>query len=318
MTLAARMLPLADGSDLGGSLRNPAELLQRARPSPHTGPRTCVSDTESVVRHVGAGPMARSVDDIALFLSVLVGDDPRVPVALTDPGATFYPVTPLDLRGIRVALTTDLGLPVQARDQGLHRRDRRLLESLGATVEAAYPDLSGRDRGLPRAARQRFRERFARCPPRARATERHDPLEPRAGEALTVADLDRAWATRRAIYERTTAFFGRYDFLIGPTTQVLPFDVDAPYPTEIDGVAMKDYLAWMQSCARITVTGCPALSLPAGFSSGGLPIGMQIVAPVRAEARLLAFAKTVEAATGYAQMLRNRSDDCDRRYTARP
>ena len=82
---------------------------------------------------------------------------------------------------------------------------------------------------------------------------------------------------------------------------MLPFDVDTPYPTEIDGVAMKDYLEWMQSCARLTVTGCPALSLPAGFSTGGLPIGMQIVAPVRTEARLLAFAKTVEAATRHAR-----------------
>src|SRR5262249_14470727 len=121
-----------------------------------------------------------------------------------------------------------------------------------------------------------------------------------AGEALTVDELNRAYATRRAIFERTAAFFDRFDVLVGPTTQVLPFDVEQPYPTEIDGVAMRDYLEWMQSCARITVPSCPPLSLPAGFSRSGLPIGMQIVAPVRAEARLLAFAKSVEAATRHA------------------
>ena len=124
-----------------------------------------------------------------------------------------------------------------------------------------------------------------------------------AGEALTVSDLDRAWAARRAVYDRVAAFFTRHDFLIGPTTQVLPFDVEQPYPTEIDGMPMKDYLEWMQSCARLTVASCPALSLPAGFSDDGLPIGMQIVAPVRPEARLLAFAKSVEAATQHAATL---------------
>jgi amidase len=263
------------------------------------------------------GPMARSVDDIALFLSALVGDDPRVPFALTDAASAFYPVTPLDLRGVRVALTTDFGLPVQAPIKACIEAAGRLLQSLGATVEIAYPDLSGATEVFHVLRANGFRERFAALPARSRA-ELKDTIRwnLEAGEALTVADLDRAWATRRGVYERVAAFFARYDFLIGPTTQVLPFDVHQPYPTEIDGVAMNDYLEWMQSCARLTVTGCPSLSLPAGFSAEGLPIGMQIVAPVRAEARLLAFAKTVEAATRHATKLPDllREDG----YTARP
>jgi len=317
VALAARMLPIADGSDLGGSLRNPASFCNvlGLRPTPGRVPAypTLNPWADMAVQ----GPMARSVDDIALFLSILVGDDPRVPLALTDPGARFYPVTPLDLRGVRVALTTDFGLPVQAPIRACMEATGRLLQSLGATVEIAHPDLSGATEAFHALRANGFRERFAALPPESRA-ELKDTIRWNlaAGEALTVADLDRAWATRRTVYDRVAAFFGRYHFLIGPTTQVLPFDVDQPYPTEIDGVPMKDYLEWMQSCARLTVTGCPALSLPAGFSSDGLPIGMQIVAPVRAEARLLAFAKSVEAATHHAAMLPDllRAD----RYTARP
>ena len=301
VALAARMLPLADGSDLGGSLRNPASFCNvlGLRPTPGRVPAHPTMNPWFDMSVLG--PMARSVDDIALFLSVMVGDDPRVPLALTDPGSTFYPVTPLDLRGVRIALTTDFGLPVQAEIKTCIEATGRLLQSLGASVEIACPDLTGAGEVFHVLRANGFRERFAPLPPKARA-ELKDTIRwnLEVGEALTVADLDRAWATRRAVFERVATFFGRYDFLIGPTTQVLPFDVDQPYPTQIDGVAMKDYLEWMQSCARVTVTGCPALSLPAGFSADGLPIGMQIVAPVRAEARLLAFAKTVEAATHYA------------------
>ena len=315
VTLAARMLPLADGSDLGGSLRNPASFCNVIGLRPTPGRVPAYPTLNPWFDMSVLGPMARTVDDIALFFSAMVGDDTRAPVALTDPGSTFYPVTPLDLRGVRVALTTDLGLPVQREIKDCIAATGRLLESLGATVEEAYPDLSGATEVFHVLRANGFRERFASLPPRSRAQLKDTirwNLE--AGEALTLADLDRAWATRRVVYERTAAFFERFDFLVGPTTQALPFDVDTPYPTEIDGVAMKDYLEWMQSCARLTVTGCPALSLPAGFSAGGLPIGMQIVSPVRTEARLLAFAKTVEAATHHASRLPNGSN----LYTAGP
>ncbi len=304
VALAARMLPLADGSDLGGSLRNPASFCNvlGLRPTPGRVPAYPTLNPWSDMSVLG--PMARSVDDIALFLSVMVGDDPRVPIALTDPGSAFYPVTPLDPRGLRIGLTTDFGLPVQAEIKACISAAGELLQSLGATVEIACPDLTGATEVFHVLRANGFRERFAALPSESRA-ELKDTIRWNlaAGEALTVTDLDRAWATRRAVYDRVATFFEHYDFLIGPTTQVLPFDVDQPYPTEIDGVAMNDYLEWMQSCARVTVTGCPALSLPAGFSAAGLPIGMQIVASVRAEARLLAFAKTVEAATRYAEKI---------------
>ena len=317
VALAARMLPLADGSDLGGSLRNPAAFCNvlGLRPTPGRVPAHPTLNPWSDMSVLG--PMARSVDDIALFLSVLVGDDPRVPLALTDPGSRFYPVTPLDLRGARVALTPDLELPVQTTIRSRIEATGVLLQSLGANVEIACPDLSGATEAFHVLRANGFRERFASLPAASRAQLKDTILwNLAAGEALTVSDLDRAWAARRAVYARVAAFFTRYDFLLAPTTQVLPFDVQQPYPTEIDGVPMKDYLGWMQSCARLTVASCPALSLPAGFSDDGLPIGMQIVAPVRQEARLLAFAKSVEAATQHAATLPRllRAD----RYTARP
>lgn len=309
VALAARMLPLADGSDLGGSLRNPASFCNvlGLRPTPGRVPSYPTLNPWADMSVLG--PMARSVDDIALFLSVLVGDDPRVPIAFTDPGSAFYPVTPLDLRGARIALTVDFGLPVARVIKSRIEATGALLQSLGARVELDCPDLSGATEAFHVLRANGFRERFAALPPKSRA-ELKDTIRWNlaAGEALTMADLDRAWAARRAVYDRVAQFFNRYDFLIGPTTQVLPFDVEQPYPTDIDGTPMKDYLEWMQSCARITVTSCPALSLPAGFSPSGssedgLPIGMQIVAPVRAEARLLAFAKSVEAATHHAATL---------------
>ena len=313
--LAARMLPIADGSDLGGSLRNPASFCNvlglRTTPGRVPAYPTLNPWSDMAVQ----GPMARSVDDIALFLSVLVGDDRRVPFAYTDPPSAFYPVTPLELHGLRVALTTDFGLPVDAEIRACIEATGRLLGSLGATVELACPDLAGATEVFHVLRAHGFRARFGALSAADRA-QLKDTIRWNlaAGERLTVDDIDRAYATRRAVYRRMNAFFDRFDFVVGPTTQVLPFDVNQPYPTAINGIEMHDYLEWMQSCARVTVTSCPALSLPAGFSRTGKPIGMQIVAPVRGEAQLLAFAKSVEAATRHAE----RAPDMLGHYTAAP
>jgi len=305
VTLAARMLPLADGSDLGGSLRNPAAFCNvvALRPTPGRVPAYPVRNPWFDMSVLG--PMARSVDDLALFLSVLVGDDPRVPLALTDPDSTFYPVAPFDLKGTRIALTLDFGgLPVQREIRNRVDATGQLLESLGAHVEHACPDLSAAHDIFHVLRANSFRQRHGVWSPQERTRLKDTILwNLAAGEALTVADLDRAWDARRVLVDGVARFFRDYDFIVGPTTQVLPFDVDQPYITEIEGVTMRDYLEWMQSCIRITVTGCPALSLPAGFSADGLPIGMQLVAPFRAEARLLAFARAVETATDYATRL---------------
>ncbi len=305
VALAARMLPLADGSDLGGSIRNPASFCNVVGLRPTPGRVPAYPTRNPWFDMSVQGPLARSVDDVALFFSALVGDDPRVPGALTDPGSTFYPVTALDLRGVRIGLTTDFGgLPVQAEIKPCIEATGRVLESLGAIVENACPDLGDAGEIFHVLRANSYRQRFGSLPAASRA-QLKDTIRSNlaAGEALTMADLDRAWAARRVLYDRVTCFFHDYTLLLGPTTQVLPFDVEQPYVTEIEGVAMPDYLGWMQSCARLTATGCPALSLPAGFSSEGLPIGMQLVARVRTERQLLGYAKTIEAATGYATKL---------------
>jgi amidase len=146
-----------------------------------------------------------------------------------------------------------------------------------------------------------MREKLGTLPPQQRAqlkdTVRWN-LE--AGERLTNADLDRASAARTRIFEGVRLFFTRFDVLLGPTTQVLPFDIDVPWVKEIEGVVLESYIDWMRSCSSITVTGCPAISIPAGFSAKGLPIGMQLVAAAREDAKLLGIARAIEAVTGYA------------------
>jgi amidase len=297
--LGAHLVPIADGSDLGGSMRNPAAFcgVLGLRPTPGRVP---VHPQRNPWFDLSVqGPMARNVDDLALLLSAIAGPNPRVPVALDEPGASFYPVVPLAPRGLRVALSPDLGgLPVEAaiREATLALGIR--LERAGVAVALDCPDFSGAREIFHVLRANSMRARFRDLPPADRA-ELKDTLRwnIEAGERLTTADLDRAATARAALYQRVAAFFARYDFLVCPTTQVLPFPVEIEWVREIEGVPMRDYLDWMQSCAQITVTGCPALSLPNGVAPDGRPIGVQIVAPVRAERRLLSFARLIEGLT---------------------
>jgi amidase len=300
--LAAGMLPIADGSDFGGSLRNPAAFCNVLGLRPTAGRVPDYPSRDPFGTLAVLGPMARNVDDLALLFSVMAGPDPRVPIALTDPGESFREVIPLTLRGLRVGVTLDFGnLSV---DQQIRERVSALastLEGLGATVDDACPDLRGASEAFYVLRAHNFHGGFGALPPAQRPQLKDSIIwNLEAGEALSADDLVRANQQRAVVFESVAEFFTSYDFLIGPTTQVLPFDLNLPWVTEIDGVPQADYLAWMQSCCVITTTGCPALSLPAGFSTDGLPIGAQLVAPIREEARLLSFAKSLEEATSYA------------------
>ena len=300
--LAARMIPIADGSDFGGSLRNPAAFCNVLGLRPTAGRVPAHPSRDPFGTLPVLGPMARSVDDLALLFSVMAGPDPRVPIALTDPGSSFREVAPMGLNGIRVGVTLDFGNLTVDRQIGARVSElASTLEALGATVEDACPDLSGASDAFYTLRAHSFHGSFGALPPAERAQLKDTIIwNLEAGEALTADDLVRANTQRAAVFANVSAFFETYDFLLGPTTQVLPFDINQPWVTNIDGVPQTDYLAWMQSCCVITTTGCPALSLPAGFSREGLPVGAQIVAPIRQEARLLSFAKRLEAATGYA------------------
>ena len=297
--LAAGMVPLADGSDFGGSLRNPASFCGVVGLRPSLGrvpdwPALNQWETIGVT-----GPMARTVDDAALLLSVMAGPDPRVPQALGDPGATFASPGVAELQGLRVAWSVDLGgaFEVDHEVAALHEIAGLVFTSHGALLSSAYPDLA--------EAEDTFRTLRAwhfwavhgptlTANPHAFKQSLADNI--RAGESLTGADVARAYAQRTGLSERMREFFQSYDVLVLSVSQVPPFPADQEYPTEINGVPMSSYLDWMRSAYFISATGCPAISVPAGRTKGGLPVGVQIVGPHGSDLRLLEIAAGFEAA----------------------
>ena len=300
--LAAGLVPLAEGSDMGGSLRNPAAFCNVVglRPTPGRVPTwpAAMGWSQLSVQ----GPMGRTVADVALQLSVLAGPDRRVPIALEEPGAGFAAPLPSDLAGLRIAWSPDLGgrIPVQPGIPEVLSASIGIFADLGATVEEACPDLSGADEvfGVLRAwlFEATFGDLLRRSPDRVKETIQWNT---ELGTRLTGADLSRAEMAHTALYERVVEFFGRYDVLLAPTTQVLPFPVEVEYPTEVAGVPQENYLGWMRSCTLISATGCPALSVPGGFTADGLPVGLQVVAAPRADRRVLEVGHAFEQATGF-------------------
>ncbi|WP_151083032.1 amidase [Nocardioides cynanchi] len=299
--LRAGMVPLADGSDMGGSLRNPASFCGVVGLRPSLG-RVPSWPTDNLWETTAtSGPLARDVGDVALLLSVIAGPDPRVPTALAEPGRSFAPPVAGDLRGLRVALSVDLAglLEVDAEVSGVVAAAGESLAAGGARVEQAQPDLTEADdtfRTLRAWSFQAGLGPLLAAHPTGIKRSLADNI--RAGEHLTGADVARAYAQRTALAERMRRFFETYDVLVLPTAQVPPFPVEQEYPTRINGRPMTTYLDWMRSCYVITVTGCPAISVPAGQTRGGLPVGIQIVAPFGADRRLLEVAAAFEAAAG--------------------
>ena len=296
--LAAGMVPLADGSDMGGSLRNPASFCGVVGLRPSLGrvpewPHPNAWETTSV-----GGPMARNVGDLALLLSVLAGPDPRAPMALGDPGSTFAPPVSGSLSGLKVALSEDLGGAFEVDDEvrAVVAGSAATFTTHGAAVSSAHPDLSLADDTFRTLRAWHFQARYGErlaAHPDAFKQSLADNI--RAGESLTGADVARAYAQRTALAETMRAFFTAYDVLVLPVSQVPPFPADQEFPTAINGRPMETYLDWMRSAYFITVTGCPAISVPAGHTRDGLPVGIQIVAPHGADRRLLEIASAFEA-----------------------
>ena len=297
-TLASGMLPIADGSDLGGSLRNPASFcgVVGFRPTPGRVPR--VPPEQGWDDLAVLGPMGRNVADAALLFSVIAGPDPRDPISLVRPPEPFHPVEPLDLHGLRLAWTPDLGLyPVEREVVQVCEGALPVFRDLGAEVEEAAPDLSGAD-GIFRTLRANlFADKLGPLFPERRSQMKDTVIEEiERGLALTGPDVATAHAERTRLHCRVVEFFESYDALLLPAVQVLPFDVDRLYPTEIEGQPMRSYTDWMASCYSITVTGCPAISVPCGVGPSGLPVGLQIVTPRGTDRRTLAVAAAFEAA----------------------
>lgn len=302
--LASGMVPLADGSDMGGSLRNPASFCNVVGLRPSVGrvpawPTTNAWELTSV-----GGPMARSVEDLALLLSVVAGPSTRSRTSLESPGSTFAPPLGDDpaatLTGLRVALSTDLGGAFEVDDQvaGIVRAQAGVLTHAGAQVDDDHLDLTGAEGAFRTLRAWLFQARFgAMLERRPEAFKASLADNIRAGESLTGADVATAYQRLTSLAEKVRLFFERHDVLVLPVSQVPPFDAGEEFPATINGQQQATYLDWMRSAFLITATGCPAISVPAGFTPEGWPVGVQIVAAPRNERRLLEVAHAFEQLT---------------------
>ncbi|MQA08164.1 MAG: amidase [Pseudonocardiaceae bacterium] len=298
--LATGMVPLACGTDIGGSLRNPASFCNVVglRPSPGRVPSW--PDAAPWAQLPVHGPLGRTVADTALLLSAMAGPDPRSPQALEAPGASFAPPLEVDPRGLRVAWAPDLGgtIPVDAAVSDALAPAVRVFADLGCTVEEACPDLSGADEVFRVLRAWQLEMTYGPLLDRHRELLKADAVwNIEQGRALTGPDIGRAETLHAELYHRVREFFDRFDVLLAPVSQVAPFDVELTYPTSVAGVEMGDYLDWMASAYLISVTGCPALSVPAAFTPEGLPVGLQIVGPHRHDLAVLRAGHAFEQAT---------------------
>lgn len=299
--LAARMLPIADGSDMGGSLRNPAAFCNVVgfRVAPGRVPDYPIANAWYANLSV-LGPMARTVDDCALLLAAMAGPDERCPNSLMTPGDTFLRDLESDPAGLRIAFSPDFGgqLPVQSEVQAVLETGATVLQQLGCEVELACPDFSGTDdifkvlRGWSFAGRHG--ENISRQPEMYKDTIRWNA---EMGMKLTGTALFQAEVRRTELLLRTVDFMSHYDFLALPVTQVVPFPVEQAYVTEIEGVEMETYIDWMKSCYYISVLGLPAISIPCGFTESGLPVGLQLVGKRQGDLDVLRLARAFESAT---------------------
>ncbi|HJV80739.1 amidase [Noviherbaspirillum sp.] len=300
VALATGMVPLADGTDMGGSLRCPANFCNIVGLRPSVGrvpqfPAMDGWDSLSV-----SGPMARTVTDLALYLSVIAGPDARDPLAIAEDGSRFRAPLARDFNGVRIAWSPDMGgLPVDKRVVRAIDAQRRAFEEIGCVVENACPDF--------RDAHEVFMtlRAFAFESGLGAVMDRHPGVlkdtvvwNIEEGRKLSAPQIARANKLRTSLFQRMHRFMQHYDFIVLPVNQVPPFPIEQPYVTEIEGVRMGSYIEWMRSCYLVTATMHPALSLPCGFTDDGLPVGMQIVGHHQGEFALLQIAHALEQAMG--------------------
>ncbi len=311
VALACGMVPLASGSDLGGSLRNPAAWnnVVGLRPSIGRVPRRPNSLGWSSLSV--DGPMARNVPDIALQMSVLAAPDASAPLSLQEDPSVFGTRLEWDAktgrpvglskagRRTRIAWSRDLGrYPIDRAVTKVVDSQRAAFESIGCEVEDASPDLSDADEIFQAYRAYSFAQQHE-----THLRDHRDKLKQTViwnteqGMKLTALDFAHAEEKRTRLYQRAVEFFSRYDFLVTPTTSVPPFDVNVEYVSEINGIKLKTYIDWFAICYAISVTGFPSISVPAGFTESGLPVGLQIVGGPMQDWPVIQLAAAYERAT---------------------
>src|SRR5215207_461848 len=308
VALALRMLPVADGSDHGGSLRNPAAFANLFGFRPSYGRVPANAEEVFLPQLSVAGPMARTVPDLARLLSVMAGYDARLPFSIDDDPAVFAEPPKRDVKGLRLAWFGDLGghLPMEPGILDLCRAALKVFEDMGCIVEEVAPDFDPEriwqawlplrhwQTGAPLLEFFRDPEKRARMKPEAQ-------WEIEEGLKLSAYDIAKASGVRSAWYQTVRRLFERYDCWLLPSAQVFPFDVTTHWPKEIAGRRMDTYHRWMEVVIPATMSGCPAISVPVGFGDRGLPMGMQIVGRNRGELAVLQLAHAYDEATGWVQ-----------------
>ena len=301
--LAAGMLPLASGSDLGGSLRNPANFNNIVALRPSVGLVPVAPVALPFLGFTVKGPMARSVADTALLLSIMAGADTRDPACYPSDPTVFAGPMDREFKNVRVAWCPDLGgLPPDSRVREVLRAQRQTFVEIGCLVEEAVPDFTGADEAFLTLRAWNYWHTLGPL-----LDQNRDKMKPEAvwqiesGRDLTGDAIAKAMQLHGELMQRMRRFQEKYEFLICAVNQVPPFDARLDWPQEIDGVEMETYLDWMKSAYWITSTFCPAISVPAGFTLDGLPVGIQLVGRYRDDLGVLQLAHAFEQMTGFGK-----------------
>lgn len=309
VALATRMLPVADGSDMMGSLRNPAAYNNVFGFRPSQGRVPFGPTGEVWFQQMGyEGPMARTVRDLAMLLAVQAGHDPRLPLSIDQDPAMFAGPLERDFRGTRIGWLGDYRgyLPMEPGVLGLCREALGGFEAIGCVVEDAMPDYPMEQLWQTWLTLRHFSVAGLGGPlhadPAKRALLKPEAVwEIEGGLGLTGADVWRASVQRSKWYEALRTLFQTYDYLVLPTAQVFPFDARLHWATEIAGRRMDTYHRWMEVVVGGTLAGLPVLNVPAGFNAQGLPMGLQVIGKAQADLAVLQIGHAYEQATRWVQ-----------------
>jgi amidase len=299
-SVAAGMLPGADGSDLGGSLRNPANFNNVVGFRPTVGLVPTAPGALPFFGFAVKGPIARSVSDAAYLLGAMAGSDPRDPGCAPSDPSVFAGSLERSFKGVRVAWCPDLGgLPLDRRVRDVLESQRQAFEALGCIVEDAHPDLASADEVFLTMRAFRSWTLFGPLLAKHRAELKPEAIqEIEHGARLAASQVSAAMVRHCQIMDEMRLFHDNYPFMLAAVNQVPPFDASLHWPAEINGTAMDHYIAWMKSAYWITTTFQPAISVPAGFTAEGLPVGIQITGRYRDDLGVLQLASAFEQMTG--------------------